>query len=77
MNFRGQVRNGVVVFDDGPTPLAEGTHVRVQPDIPLPASPMGTPGESLLRFRGLIDAESLEQMSRAIEDCDKVDPSEW
>lgn len=30
MTYRGQVKNGVVVLEDGP-PLAEGTRVEVKP----------------------------------------------
>ena len=29
--YTGQVRNGVVVFDEGTPPLPEGTKVRVKP----------------------------------------------
>ena len=30
--YFGQVRDGVIVFDDGTTPLPEGARVRVQPE---------------------------------------------
>ena len=74
MPYSGQIRNGVVVFE-GPAPLAEGTRVRVEPEAPPPIA--GTPGEELLRFRGLIDPVSLREMEAAIEDCGKVDSDGW
>lgn len=40
--------------------------------------PAGTPGQSLLRFAGCIDAADLDAMSRAIEEgCEKIDPNAW
>ncbi len=72
MTYHGHIRNGVVVFE-GPAPLADGTRVRVEPD---GSPPPGTPGEEFLRFRGLIDPESLREMAEAIRDCGKVDVDE-
>ena len=73
MTYHGRIRNGVVVFE-GPTALVDGTRVRVEIE-ERPAG--GTPGEELLRFRGLIDSESLREMSEAIKDCGKVDADGW
>lgn len=73
MTYHGEIRQGVVVFD-GPAPLADGTRVRVEPDVPRI---VGTPGEDLLRFRGLIDPASLREMAAAIQDCGRVDLNEW
>lgn len=40
--------------------------------------PKGVEGKSLLRFEGLIPADDLETMSKAIEEgCEKVDIGEW
>ncbi len=42
------------------------------------AAPVGTPGQTLLRFAGSIPPADLEVMSQAIEDgCEKVDPNGW
>ncbi len=72
MTYHGQIRNGVVVFDDS-APLAEGTRVRIEPE-PTGMAIAGTPGEALLRFQGLIDSASLSEMSMSIDrDCGKVD----
>lgn len=40
----------------------------------LPAS---TPGENLLKFVGSISPEDLRAMEEAIEDCERIDLSEW
>ncbi len=38
----------------------------------------GTPGESLIRFGGSIDAADLAIMAEAIEQgCERVNPDEW
>ena len=38
----------------------------------------GTPGESLVRFGGTIDAADLAIMAQAIkEGCEQVNPDEW
>ncbi len=38
----------------------------------------GTPGESLIRFGGAINAADLAIMAEAIEEgCDQVNPDEW
>ena len=38
----------------------------------------GTPGESLIRFGGAIDAADLAIISQAIEEgCEQVNPDEW
>ena len=74
MTYLGRIENGVVVFD-GSVPLADGTRVRVEPA--SAALVGGTPGEELLRFRGLIDPQSLREMAEAIQDCGKVDPDGW
>ncbi len=40
--------------------------------------PKGIEGKSLLRFEGIIPADDLQRMSKAIEEsCEKVDISEW
>jgi hypothetical protein len=42
------------------------------------AAPRGVPGRDLLRFAGVIDAESIREMEEAIEDgCDRIDPEAW
>ena len=74
MTYRGQVRNGVVVFE-GPAPLADGTPVRIEPEAAVRVR--GTAGSELLRFAGLIDPEDLREMSKAIEDCGRIDPDGW
>ena len=78
MTYRGHIRNGVVVFE-GPAPFADGTPVRVEPEPqPAPAETLrGTKGTELLRFAGSIDPEDLREMSKAIEDCGRVDPNDW
>lgn len=37
----------------------------------------GTPSELLLTFAGSIPADQLDQMEKAIEDCERVDLDEW
>jgi len=38
----------------------------------------GVPGQALLRFAGLVDAEDLATMKQAIEEgCEQVQPNEW
>ena len=38
----------------------------------------GTPGESLIRFGGAIDAADLAIIAEAIEEgCEQVNPDEW
>ena len=38
----------------------------------------GTPGESLIRFGGAIDAADLAIIAQAIEEgCEQVNPDEW
>ncbi|MCH7916274.1 MAG: hypothetical protein IH856_25095, partial [Deltaproteobacteria bacterium] len=38
----------------------------------------GTPGESLIRFGGAINAADLAIMAEAIEEgCEQVNPDEW
>jgi hypothetical protein len=37
----------------------------------------GTPSEVLLRFAGSIPPDQLDQMEKAIEDCERIDPDEW
>lgn len=38
----------------------------------------GTPGQSLLRFGGAIDAADLTIMAKVIEEgCEQVNPDEW
>lgn len=70
MTCRGHIHNGVVVFDES-APLVDGTRVRIEPET---AVAVGTPGEQLLRFQGLIDPESLREMADAIDrDCGQVD----
>ena len=39
--------------------------------------PKGVPGHELLRFSGVITKEDAQAMSRALEDCERVDLSEW
>ncbi|OHE59284.1 MAG: hypothetical protein A2Z47_07890 [Thermodesulfovibrio sp. RBG_19FT_COMBO_42_12] len=40
--------------------------------------PKGIEGKGLLRFEGIIPADDLQLMSKAIEEnCEKVDISEW
>jgi hypothetical protein len=42
------------------------------------AVPTGVPGRDLLPFAGLIGADDLHAMLRAInEDCEQVSPNEW
>lgn len=45
---------------------------------PLPPTPRGRPGRELLRFRGSIPPEDLQEMAEAIrERCEKVNPDGW
>jgi hypothetical protein len=38
----------------------------------------GTPGESLIRFGGLIEAADLAIIAEAVEEgCEQVNPDEW
>ena len=38
----------------------------------------GATGKSLLRFAGVLDRESAQEMRQAIEEgCERVDPDEW
>jgi len=38
----------------------------------------GVPGQALLRFAGLVEADDLAAMKQAIEeDCEQVHPNEW
>ena len=38
----------------------------------------GVPGQALLRFAGLVEADDLAAMQQAIEeDCEQVHPNEW
>ena len=38
----------------------------------------GVPGQTLLRFAGLIEADDLVTMQQAIkEDCEQIQPNEW
>lgn len=39
--------------------------------------PKGVTGKNLLQFEGTIPVDDLERMSKAIEECEKVDTSEW
>ena len=40
--------------------------------------PEGQPGKELLRFAGLIDADTARTMLEAIEaGCERVDPNDW
>jgi hypothetical protein len=50
MSYEGEIRNGVVVLDEG-TPLAEGTRVRVEPvaSVTVPA------GAPLLTLAEIVD----------------------
>ena len=41
------------------------------------AAPAGVPGETLLRFAGTIPADDLAVIETALEDLEKVDPSEY
>jgi len=42
------------------------------------ATPSGTPGRELLRFKGLISQTDLDAISRAIEEhCETIDPHGW
>ncbi len=42
------------------------------------APPEGVPGRSLLRFAGIIPAEDVDAMEKAIEeDCERIDIHEW
>lgn len=50
MEYVGQIKNGMVVFDEG-TPLADGTLVRVEPIAP-PQEPLSPLAERLLRLAG-------------------------
>ena len=38
----------------------------------------GVPGQALLRFAGVVEADDLALMKQAIEDdCEQVQPNEW
>jgi len=38
----------------------------------------GDSGKSLLRFAGILDPSSAQEMRQAIEEgCERVDPDEW
>ncbi len=40
--------------------------------------PKGTPGKDLLRFSGILDKESADEMMAAVEEAfEQVDPNEW
>ncbi len=53
-------------------------HQRRVLDFAKSLAPEGVEGKSLLRFEGIIPADDLEQMSKAIEEgCEKVDIGEW
>jgi hypothetical protein len=39
--------------------------------------PRGTPSEVLLQFVGVLSPDQLDEMERAIEDCEKIDLNEW
>jgi hypothetical protein len=39
--------------------------------------PTGTPSEVLRRFAGSIPSDQLDQMEKAIEDCERIDSDEW
>ncbi len=40
--------------------------------------PKGVPGESLMRFAGVLDAKTLKEMEEAIEEgCEQIDKNEW
>lgn len=44
----------------------------------LLGTPPGTPGKELLRFAGLVDEESAQEMLEAIEEgCERIDPHGW
>ena len=49
-------------------------HVRKLSSSRLPAS---VAGENLLKFVGSISPEDLRVMEEAIEDCERIDNSEW
>jgi hypothetical protein len=38
---------------------------------------IGVPGTTLVRFAALIPPEDLAEMAAAIEDCERIDVSEW
>jgi hypothetical protein len=56
MTYRGRVRNGVVVLEDGAA-LPEGTVVKVeqleQPPAPPPSAPDGGWAQELLKLAGI------------------------
>ena len=42
------------------------------------ATPKGVPGRMLLQFAGVLDAQSVREMTEAIEEgCERVDLDEW
>ena len=51
MIYRGQVRNGVIVFEE-PVPLAEGTLVRVEAEQPADPAPLR---RGLLALAGCVE----------------------
>lgn len=38
---------------------------------------IGEPAENLFQYSGLFSDHDLEQMSKAIEDCEQIDHDEW
>jgi hypothetical protein len=42
------------------------------------STPKGVPGRMLLRFAGVLDPQSVREMTEAIEEgCERVDLDEW
>ncbi|MFL6230610.1 MAG: hypothetical protein ACJ741_17705 [Pyrinomonadaceae bacterium] len=76
--------DGKVIVPDEPVNLPAGQRliVRIEPaDGPVAGGAEGArgiPGQSLVRFAGMIDRRELDAMSAAIEaGCERIDDRDW
>jgi hypothetical protein len=72
--YRGTVRNGVVVLDDGPD-LPDGTIVRVDV-LPTNGVRRGSPA-ALLRLTGTLSDAEADTILQTAQQCRRVDRTLW
>jgi hypothetical protein len=72
MTYRGHVKNGVVVFDNG-APLPDGTQVQITVELRDSDFWKGKSVEELAREQGVTPIQSLDELAGSWPEEDSVD----
>lgn len=71
------VRQAIAEQVDKLPPELQEQVLRYVTSLKSPQELVGEKGTALLQFASLLDAESAREMTKAIEECERIDADQW